>query len=292
MGTDELILAGSLSIIMAGMGLSLTVADFKRVLIYPKAVAIGTILKVLLLPLITYGILLLVPDFPFELAVGFVLLAACPGGATSNFLAGLAKSDVALSITLTAIASVVTVFTIPLFTNYALAHMGATHSAVDLPLLETIFKIFGITIVPVTIGMFINGFAPKLASKIDRPVRIISILLLILIIIGLVVKNKDQMGTLVAAAGPLSVVINIVALVIGYGGAKLFKLSEKQAITIAIETSVINGALGIAIASTMVMGGLGENPYAFPAAVYSLVMYAGAGALVWWGNKKLKEIEY
>lgn len=284
----ELFLAGALFIIMVGMGLGLVIDDFKRVLTEPKAVAVGLTLKVLLLPLAMFGILLLMPGQPIELAVGFVLLAACPGGATSNVIAGLCRSDVALSITLTAIASFITVLTIPLFTELALSQLGGGNATVNLPLGETMLKIIGVTVLPVSIGMLINRYRPALALKADRPVRIISALLLIIIIVAIVAKNSSHLGELFGKAGPLSILMNVLALSMGYGIPRLLGLSEKQAVTISIETGVINSTLAIAIASTLGSGGLSENGFAFAAAVYSLVMYATIGLLVWWGNKRLK----
>lgn len=285
----ELFLAGALFIIMIGMGLGLVADDFKRVLLYPKAVAIGLVLKVLLLPAIMFGILMLMPGQPVELAVGFVLLAACPGGATSNLIAGLCRSDVALSITLTAFASFITVLTIPLFTELALNQLGGGSATVNLPIGETMLKIVGVTIFPVSIGMLIKRYKPTLADKADKPVRIISALLLIIIIIAIVAKNSEHMGALFSKAGPLSVLMNVIALALGYGVSRVLGLTEKQAVTVSIETGIINSTLAIAIASTLGSGGLSENGYAFAAAVYSLVMYASITLLVWYGNKRLKE---
>lgn len=284
----ELLLAGALFIIMIGMGLGLVVDDFKRVLVYPKAVAVGLLCKVLLLPLFTFSMLMLLPDRPMELAVGFVLLASCPGGATSNVIAGLARSDVALSITLTAMASFITVVTIPLFTNFAIEYFGAGISAIELPVGKTILRIIGVTVFPVSLGMLVKRFKPTLADKADRPVRIISAILLIVIIVGIVMQNRAHLGELMVKAGPLSLLVNLVALALGYFLARLFRLSEQQAVTISIETGIINGALGIAIASTIGMGGIAENVFAFPSAIYSLVMYGSIVLLIWWGNKKLK----
>lgn len=285
----ELFLAGALFIIMIGMGLGLVADDFKRVLLYPKAVAIGLALKVLLLPAIMFGILMLLPNQPVELAVGFVLLAACPGGATSNLIAGLCRSDVALSITLTAFASFITVLTIPLFTELALSQLGGGAASVSLPIGETMIKIIAITVLPVSIGMLVKRYKPALADRADKPVRIISALLLLIIIIAIVAKNSEHLGALFSKAGPLSVLMNVIALGLGYGVSRLLGLTEKQAVTISIETGIINSTLAIAIASTLGTGGFSENGYAFAAAVYSLVMYGSITLLVWYGNKRLKD---
>lgn len=283
----QLFLAGALFIIMIGMGLDLTVADFKRVIIFPKAVATGLLMKVLLMPLFTFLLLLLFPDYPPELAVGFVLLASCPGGATSNVIAGLARSDVALSVTLTAIASFITVFTIPLFTNVALQYFSDGGAVIELDLVKTMGRIIGVTVLPISLGMLVKKYIPGLAEKADKPVRIISMLLLLIIVIGITLQNRAHLGEFIAKAGGLSVLINVLALAIAYAGSKLLGLSEKQAITISIETGIVNGALGMAIATTLVVGEMNDNPYAFPSAIYSLLMYGSIALLIWWGNKKL-----
>lgn len=283
----QLFLAGALFIIMIGMGLDLTLADFKRVIVYPKAVALGLFMKVLAMPVLTFLLLLLFPEYPAELAVGFILLASCPGGATSNVIAGLARSDVALSVTLTALASCITVFTIPLFTNMALSYYADGGPSVELDVLLTIGRIIGVTILPVSLGMLVKAFKPALAAKADKPVRIVSLVLLIIIVIGITLQNKEHLGEFIAKAGGLSVLVNVVMLVVAYAAARLIGLEEKQAVTISIETGIVNGALGIAIASTLVVGEMTDNPYAFPSAIYSLLMYASIGFLIWWGNKRL-----
>lgn len=284
-------MAGALFIIMVGMGLGLVIDDFKRVLLYPKAVAVGLLLKVLLLPVIMFGILMLFPNLNVEIAVGFVLLAACPGGATSNLIAGLCRSDVALSITLTAFASFITVLTIPLFTELALSQLGGGAATVQLPIGETMLKIIGVTVLPVSIGMLIKRYKPTLADKADRPVRLVSAVILLIIIIAIVAQNSDQMGALFGKAGPLSILMNVIALSLGYGVPRLLGMTEKQAVTISIETGIINSTLAIAVASTLAPPegkALADNGYAFAAAVYSLVMYASIMFLVWYGNKRLK----
>ena len=179
----------ALFIIMMGMGLSLVVDDFRRVLRFPKAVAIGVVLKLIAIPLITFGLLAVIPLEP-ELAVGFILLAACPGGATTNLITNLAKGDVALSITLTAIASLITVFTIPILVNLGLEqYMGETRSIL-LPFGKTMAQILAITVIPVIIGMVINNRKPAFAQKAEKPVKIISAVFLVLIIAAALLKER------------------------------------------------------------------------------------------------------
>jgi len=206
----------ALFIIMLGMGLALVPADFKRVFLYPKAVTIGIVLKVLLIPAIAFGLLQVFPLQP-ELAVGVILLAACPGGATSNLIANLARGDVALSITLTAIASVLTVLTIPFFVNFSLQHFMVQEQQINLPFFKTVGQILAITVIPVIIGMVIKARAPRISERAERPVKIISAIFLVLIIFAALAKEWNNLPRLFAQAGPISLVLNILAMALGYG---------------------------------------------------------------------------
>ena len=274
----------ALFIIMLGMGLTLIPDDFRRVLRYPKAVAIGTFLKVLLLPAVAFVILLGFPMQP-ELAVGLILLAACPGGATSNLITNLAKGDVALSITLTAIASMLTVLTIPFIVNLGLVHYMEEGREISLPFAETVIKILAITVVPVIIGMFIHAKAPKLSVKAEKPVKIISAVFLVLIIFAALMKELDNLPSFFAQAGPISLILNILAMAIGLFAGKLFGLDKRQSITLAIETGIINGTLGITIAA----GILQNSVMTIPSAIYSLIMFPMVGFIIYYGTRKSEE---
>lgn len=268
----------ALFIIMMGMGLSLVVDDFRRVLRFPKAVAVGLVLKLVAIPLFTFGLLAVIPLEP-ELAVGFILLAACPGGATTNLITNLAKGDVALSITLTAVASVITVFTIPLLVNFGLQeYMGETRS-IHLPFGKTVAQILAITVVPVIIGMVINNRKPALAQKAEKPVKIISAVFLVLIIVAALVKERANIGDFFEKAGPVALVMNLIGMAIGYLVTLAFTRSKEQAITVGIEVGVVNGTLGIAIAA----GILGSSIMSIPSAIYSIIMFPSVLLLVWLG---------
>ncbi|MCB0638870.1 MAG: bile acid:sodium symporter family protein, partial [Lewinella sp.] len=160
----------SLFVIMLGVGLSLTPADFTRILRYPKAMVAGLTNQVVLLPIIGY-LLLFVFELPPAMAVGFMILAACPGGPTSNLITHVARGDTALSITLTAVTSVVTVFTIPLVTNWSLVQFLGESQDIRLPLLPTIGRIIGITLLPVSLGMLVRQYQTGLALRLERPAR-------------------------------------------------------------------------------------------------------------------------
>ena len=238
----------ALFIIMMGMGLSLVVDDFRRVLRFPKAVAIGVVLKLIAIPLITFGLLAVIPLEP-ELAVGFILLAACPGGATTNLITNLAKGDVALSITLTVIASLITVFTIPILVNLGLEqYMGETRSIL-LPFGKTMAQILAITVIPVIIGMVINNRKPAFAQKAEKPVKIISAVFLVLIIAAALLKERANIGDFFKMAGPVALIMNLIGMSIGYLVTLMLTRNKQQAITVGVEVGVVNGTLGIAIAA-------------------------------------------
>ena len=267
----------ALAILMLGMGLSLVPADFTRITRYPKAVAVGTVCQVLLLPLIGTLIALVVPMQP-EIAVGLVILAVCPGGASSNLITYLAKGDVALSVTLTAVSSIVTVLTIPLFTNLALQHFLGESAAIALPIGSIMLQIFLITLLPIAIGMAVRQQFPATARRLEKQMSRLSIGLLALIIVLLLVREGSKLPGFLVQVGVGIVLLNLLATLTGFLAAKLFRLPLAQQICIAIEVGIQNGTLAIAITA-----GLLNNPdMAVPAAVYSLLMYViGFGAILY-----------
>ncbi len=270
----------ALFIIMLGMGLSLVVDDFRRVLRFPGAVAIGLLLKLVLIPMLTFGILLLFPLQP-ELAVGFILLAACPGGATTNLITNLAKGDVALSITLTAIASVITVFTIPVMVNMGLQHFMGESREIHLPFGRTVVQILAITVVPVLIGMALNAKWPVLSKKAEQPVKVISAVFLVLIIAAALLKERDNVLEFFQKAGPVAIILNLLGMILGYVVTWLLTRRKQQAVTVGVEVGIVNGTLGITIAA----GILGNSVMTIPSAIYSIIMFPSVLLLVWLGHR-------
>lgn len=274
----------ALGIIMLGMGLSLTVADFKRIFIYPKAVAIGLFNQIILLPIIAFG-LIKVFGLQTELAVGIMILAACPGGATSNLISHLAKGDTALSITLTAFSSLITVVSIPFIVNFAIVQFMPDGEAQQLDVLKTVISVVVITIIPVLIGMFIHSKAPGFSQKMEKPVKIMSAIFLVLIILAAILKEKDNLADFFRQAGPVALALNVATLAIGFFGARMLGLSPRQSTTVSIESGIQNGTLGIAIAATIL-----QNPtMTIPSAIYSLVMFMTAGVVIYMGIKTIKD---
>lgn len=273
--TSTLILAIALIITMWGMGLSLTIDDFKRVLKNPKAILIGVINQLIMLPLIGFLLLKIIPTTP-EVAVGIMLLAACPGGPTSNLLSLLAKADTALSVSLTAITSLVTIFTIPFIVNFGLEQFAGEGKDIRLDVLDTIKTMFIVVLLPMFIGMIINAKNPVFSNKMAKPIRIIAVALLALIIVGIVVKEKDHILAYFAQAGIVALALNVGSMAIGFISARFFQLSREQAFTISIESGIQNGTMALAIAGTL----LNNTAFGVAPAVYSLIMYVTGGLFV------------
>jgi BASS family bile acid:Na+ symporter len=276
----ELFLPFSLAVIMFGMGLSLRVEDFKRILIYPKAVGIGLLNQLVLLPILAFGIVKAF-SLPPELAVGLMILAVCPGGATSNLITHLAKGDSALSITLTACSSVITVFTIPFLVNFSIAYFIPGGEAKQLEVVGTVVSVLFITLIPVALGMITLAKAPRLAEKWDQPFRKISIVFFVVIVGAAILKERENLVQYFIEAGPAALALNLSTLALSFLMAKWTGLPFRQGLTIAIESGIQNGTLGITIAATLLV----NSVMSIPSAIYSLLMFGTAALVILWGNK-------
>ncbi len=272
----------ALAFIMLGMGLTLSVRDFKNVVLFPKAVILGLANQLVLLPVFGF---LLVSLFGLEgtMAVGIMILAACPGGPTSNLITHLAKGDTALSISLTAVSSFVTIVSIPLIVNYSILYFGEEGS-VTLPVAETILQITGVTLIPVSIGMFLKRRFPILSRKADRPVRIASAIFFTLIVFAAILKERENLVAFFQLAGPATLSLNVLTLLVGFISAKIFLLPKRQRISISIESGIQNGTLGIMIAATL----LNNSAMTIPVAIYSLLMFLTAAIVIFIANKAHK----
>lgn len=277
---STIILAGALFVIMLGMGLSLQTADFKRIVLYPKAIVIGLTNQLLLLPLVGFLIAILIPMQP-EIAVGIMILAACPGGPTSNLISFMAKGDLALSVSLTALSSVITIITIPFIVAFSSEYFMGAGQEVRLNILQTIGQIFAIVVIPIAIGMLIKQVKPNFALKMGKPVRVASGVFLAVLIIGLILKERANFGVYFQQAGIATFLLNVTTMVLGYFSAKLFRLATQQAISISIESGIQNGTLAITIAIVM----LQNTAFAIAPAVYSLLMFITGGVLVYFFNR-------
>lgn len=278
----ELFLPLALAVIMFGMGLSLTLTDFKRIVIYPKAVLLGLFNQIFLLPLVAFLIANTLQLSP-ELAVGLMILAACPGGATSNLITHLAKGDSALSITLTAFSSLITVVSIPFIINFSIGYFIPGGEELKLEILGTVVAVLAITIIPVAIGMLVLKKAPELAKRWDVPFRKVSAVFLVIIVIAAIAKEKDNLVQFFIEAGPASLILNLATLGFGYGIAKIAGLNFRQSLTIAVESGIQNGTLGITIAATFIV----NSVMTIPSAIYSLIMFGTAAVVILLGNKRV-----
>lgn len=281
---STVLLPVALAVIMFGLGLALTINDFKRIIQYPKAMIIGSFTQLVLLPMLGFGIAYLLLSNNPELAIGLIILAMCPGGPTSNLLTHLGNGDTALCISLTAISSIVKIFTIPIMVNIAITHyMGATHQF-QLDVASSILKIFAVTIIPASLGMIVKAASSSFADKAQKPVKIMSAIFLVLIIVAAIIKERQHIAEFFAVAGPAALLLNLAGMTLGYFIPQLFKLPTSQKITISIETSIQNGTLAIAIASSPMM--LNNSTMAIPAAVYSIIMFITAGIFISMINKR------
>lgn len=257
----------SLVLIMFAMGMTLEAADFRRILLFPRSVATGVAAQLVLVPLCGLAVVSAIPLEP-RLAAGVMIIAACPGGAVSNLVSFLARGDVALSVTLTACSSMLTLFTLPLVVNTSLAWLTGQTTAVELPLLSTSAKLFALTVAPIVAGMLIRRWKPMFARRSERHLAMISAIFLAAVIVLAVSENLHALPHYLRVVGPAVVALNVTAMAAGWLLARAAGLDARQRVTIAIETGIQNGALGIAIPATFI----GDAEMAIPPAIYGVVM--------------------
>lgn len=272
---NSVIIPICLFFIMMGMGLTLVTNDFKRVLKYPKAVGIGLTNQLILLPIIGFALANIMPLRP-EYAVGVMLLVLCPGGTTSNLFTYLAKGDVALSVTMTAIASVITVFTIPIVLSFSLIYFMGSGSAFELPVLKTVLTLVVLTIIPISIGMLIKRYAPAVADRSQVYVSRFGVIFLTFLVLFLSYVQRDILIDAFIATGPVSVLLNLSTMALGYYSSKWFGLNLAQRTSVTLEVGLQNSTLSIFMALTL----LSNYDMSMMPAIYTLVMFLTAGVLV------------
>lgn len=279
---SKVLLPVSLGIIMLGMGMTLITSDFTRIIKYPKAVLIGLTNQLILLPIIGFSLAILFDLNPVT-AAGIMILASCPGGPTSNLITQVCKGNIALSVTLTAIASVVSIFTIPIILSMALAYFtNNTSVSIQLPILDTIIQIMGITVIPITIGMMIRKYNTSFANRMEKPMRIASTVIFILVFIAVLAANAEKLVDGMKAAGLVNLVLNLTTMALGYLVARLFKLDLKNSISITIESGIQNGTLAFVIATSI----LNNVEMGIPTGAYSIWMFLTGGILMWQLGKR------
>lgn len=262
----------ALAVIMLGLGLSLQASDFTRIAKFPKAVLTGLICQMLLMPVICFFVAKSFGLSP-ELAVGLMLLSASPGGAVANLYSHLSKGDVALNVTLTALNSLLTLFTLPLIVNFSLEHFLQHGQYIPMQF-RKVLEVFFMVLIPVSAGMLINGFYPDVSRKLSKPVKIVSALLLATVIVIAVSKEGGRLKEFVQVVAPAALAFNLLSMTAGYFIPKAVRLSKREAIAIGMEIGIHNGTIAIYLAVHV----LNNTVMAVPAAVYSLIMFFTAAA--------------
>lgn len=271
----------ALAIVMMGLGLELRPRDFARVAQHPKAVIIALVCQLVVLTGLAFIIVKLLNLSPL-LAVGMMLLAASPGGATANLYSYLFRGDVALNITLTAINSILAAFTLPLIVNWASRYFLNSDEQIGLQF-SKVLQVFAIVLIPVTLGMVIRHYAPAFAKRMDKPVRIFSVVLLVLVILGALLKEKSNIMDYVLDVGIATSLFCMISLCVGYFVPRWFGIGEAQARASAFEIGIHNGTLALTVALSL----MNNMTVAIPAAVYSIIMfiYAAIFGLIITGGK-------
>lgn len=264
----------ALGIIMFGLGLSLTLDDFRRVRRHPRAVVVALACQLLLLPAICFGLVVLL-DLEALLGIGMMLLAASPGGTTANLFSHLFRGDVALNVTLTAVNSVIAIITLPIITSLAITYFDRADD-VSLPF-SKVLEVFVIVLAPTVLGMLVRSRRPAFAQRMEKPVRIGSAVILAILVLGIMLDQKDNLTDYLADAGIATALFCAISLVVGYVVPKALGIVESQAIASSMEIGVHNATLAIFIAVEV----LDSTAISIPAAVYSLFMFAFAAI---WGS--------
>ncbi len=273
----------ALGTIMLSLGLGLTLGDFRRVALQPKAFTIGVACQLLLIPVVAY-LLIAMFGFSGELALGVMILSFCPGGPSSNILTKLARGDLALAIAMTGATSLIAVVTVPLMVALSAGHfMGLDAPHIDVRALG--LTMFAITAVPVALGMAVRGFAANIAARLEPVLDRAALFLFIVIVIGAIAANWSLLIANLALLGPLLVLLNVILLFAGLGLATFFGLSQSQATAISIEAGIQNATLGIAIGSLIVERVMALPPFSLPSALYGVTMYAVSIPFVLWRRR-------
>lgn len=267
----------ALAVVMFGLGLSLTVGDFARIAREPRAVAVALVTQILLLPAVCFGLVVAAGLGPV-LAVGMMLLAASPGGTTANLFSHLFRGDVALNITLTAVNSVLAVVTLPVIVGLSVGWFEPPLAGTGVGLqFGKIAQVFAIVLVPVVLGMVVRRAWPASADRAARPVRVLSAVVLVLVIAGALVAERENLGSYLADVGLVATLFCLASLTAGFLVPRWFRVGYRQSVASAFEVGIHNSTLAIAVAVTV----LADERLAVPAAVYGVVMFPLAAAAGW-----------
>lgn len=283
MESSPLISAGlpvALFIIMIGIGMTLTIRDFRLVAVYPKGLIIGTFAQIFLMPLIAFALASMLSLAP-AIAVGLVIIAACPGGTTSNLFVLLSRGNIALSIVLTVSASLITIVTLPLFSNFALQFYSGESESFTLPVGRTVGMLVGIVLFPVAVGMLVRTRFPELARRAENAVSIFGGLVLAALVVGLLWGTRDQLWSLLSQAGPATILLNVSGIALGLVAGRMGGLSQRESMAVAVELGIKNSTIALLVTLTL----LESSTMSIPAAVYGVLMFPIGFLLAAYGRK-------
>ena len=270
---------------MLTLGLGLTINDFTNLIYAPKAFFVGIINQMLLLPIVAF-IIISILGLTKEMAVGVMILASCPGGVTSNIITKLAKGDTALSISYTAVISILTVITLPLITGFSMQHfMGV--NAPELNLISLCLTMFLITALPVLFGMLVRSKFSAFANSFEPMAAKISTVLFIIIIIGALASEWHTFINNISSLAPAIILLMVIMITIGYNSSKWFSMNNQQAVTVAIESGIQNGTVGITIGNIILNPQSGLSLLSIPSGVYGILMYFICLPFVFWYVKNM-----
>ena len=267
----------SLILMMAGIGMGLRPSDFSRVISQPKAFLIGATCQMLLLPAIAVGIIELI-GLTGPLAIGLFILALCPGGVTSNLYTMLAKGDIGLSVSLTAVIGFITPFTIPVLGSWAISQYGSDQQSFELPLAKTWITLIVATVIPVLVGMTVRHFATNFALSMEPWISRFSTAVLALLIVIICINLGDQLIDFTIAAGPAVFLLNVITMTVGYLVGNALLECNRQSRTICLEVGLQNGTLALMIVTTLI----GSSEMAVAPSIYSLIMFVTATMFTLW----------
>jgi bile acid:Na+ symporter, BASS family len=269
-----IVLPIALAVIMVSLGTSLVVDDFRRVVVYPKGIAIGLANLLLLSPLLAFAV---AEAYNLEppLAVGLVLLGASPGGTLANLLTHLARGDTALSLSMTAISSVAAVVTVPLFLKLATSHFGASGLDTHVGVIGVVARVLLITVVPLALGMWLRARRPQRVAELGGALRTAAVVVFLVAVAGVIIAEHDRVIDNLGAVAAAAITLNLAAMAGSFTVARLARLDSRQATAIAMELGIHNSTLAIAIGATI------ATVLTIPAAVYAAFMFIPAGLFAW-----------
>ena len=270
----------ALALIMLGLGLGLTIRDFTRVIVQPRDFFVGFVCQLILLPIIAF-ILIKIFNTPIELALGVMIIAAAPGGVTSNILTKFAGGDVALSISLTAIISLISIFSVPFIVFKSADILQVSYLSQDISMMGISLKMFLVVTLPVIIGMLIKKFATNFINAKTKIIQKISIILFVIVFLAIWVEEWDKIVSFLVRAGTITLTLNVIMMVVGYYVAKILASGAEQRKCISLECGLQNGTLAVFVSTQL----FDDIVYLVPTAAYALIMFITSLIFVYFVRK-------